>query len=350
MTHEQIGEALQQLFAPVSSTLEADDEPPVAPPSKYRTLHEALEGRGRQTPEEQADELITKLLQGIGESQRDFTAPLDKKVRTDLGEAPGTAFDWGERITNAEGGFTRHVNALKTSLFRDWLIDCIKAGRSDTNFRLPETDKAKDQATRDAIELIEGLRRNSNRADGAEGTSNSDAVHEMTSVLMESFDSEAREEQRQNFKRAQHAAQRDESVVGAAKPQTGGQQPPEVVDGPFGLDGFRWGSLKPRSGLASTPFRLLSTLWKAKDRTMCFRDLAKNVWDDGEINLRDDNRLGSARRAVNKFMEAGAFPFKVKTSSTNEVATLVDLMISSTSPPKSAAGTKARKSPRTARQ
>lgn len=282
MTHEQIGEALQQLFAPVSSTLEADDEPPVAPPSKYRTLHEALEGRGRQTPKEQADELITKLLQGIGEFQRDFTAPLDKKVRTDLGKAPKTAFAWGERITNAEGGFTRHVNALKTPLFRDWLIDCIKAGRGDTNFRLPETDKAKDQATRDAIELIEGLRRNSNRADGAEGTSNPDAVHEMTSVLMESFDSEAREEQRQNFIRAQRSTQRDESIVVAVKPPTMDKQttPPviEKVD-------TRQRPLKEPSPEAFAAYRIYVTLgWTQQRIADRLTQEFKRLFDQGTVS------------------------------------------------------------------
>lgn len=127
-------------------------------------------------------------------------------------------------------------------------------------------------------------------------------------------------------------------------------QDPPPSDGPFGLDGFRWGTLKPRNGLASTPFRLLTALWNAQDRTVSFRDLAKGVWDDGEINLRNDSRLGSARRAVNDFMEAGAFPFRVRTSPKNEVVTLVESTGQLSAPQKSAAGKKARRSPRPARQ
>lgn len=132
---------------------------------------------------------------------------------------------------------------------------------------------------------------------------------------------------------------------------TGGTSPlPPVTDGPFGLNGFRWGTLKPRIGLPSMPFRLLTVLWAAKDRTAAFRDLANSVWDDGEINLRNDNRLGSARRAVNDFMKAGAFPFRVRTSSKNEVVTLIESTGQPAAPPKSAAGKKARRSPRPARQ
>lgn len=97
-------------------------------------------------------------------------------------------------------------------------------------------------------------------------------------------------------------------------------QPPN--DGPFGLDGFRWRTLKPRTGLPSTPFRLLRALWTVKDRTATFDDLAEHVWDDKTRDghsLRNDSRLGSARREVNEFMEAGAFPFRVRTSPKNGV-------------------------------
>jgi hypothetical protein len=133
-------------------------------------------------------------------------------------------------------------------------------------------------------------------------------------------------------------------MAGAAIPE------PARDDGPFGRNGFHWGTLPSRTGLASTPFRLLTALWKAKDRTATFRDLAKAVWDDGEINLRDDNRLGSARRAINDFMEAGVFPFRVRTSPKNEVVTLIENTGQPTSSPNPAAGKKARRSPRPARQ
>lgn len=93
------------------------------------------------------------------------------------------------------------------------------------------------------------------------------------------------------------------------------------ADGPFGINCFRWKTLM-RCGLAPTPFRLLTHLWNATDRTRSFRDLAKDVWDDAEINLRNDYRIGSARREVNDFMEAGRFPFRVQISSKNELVTL----------------------------
>lgn len=99
---------------------------------------------------------------------------------------------------------------------------------------------------------------------------------------------------------------------------------PMENDGPFGLSSFRWQTLPRRSGLAPTPFRLLTALWNAKDRTKSFRDLAVAVWDDGEINLRDGDQIGSARSAINDFMAAGAFPFKVKTSPKNEVVSLIE--------------------------
>ncbi len=132
--------------------------------------------------------------------------------------------------------------------------------------------------------------------------------------------------------------------------QAGATTSETVADGPCGLNGFRWRTLAPRTGLAPTPFRLLAALWNAKDRTASFCELAKAVWDDAEINLRDDSRLGSARREVNDFMESGAFPFRVRTSPKNEVVALVESMTQTTVSPKSTFGKKARKSPRLARQ
>ena len=130
----------------------------------------------------------------------------------------------------------------------------------------------------------------------------------------------------------------------------GKRKPPDAQDGPFGLSGFRWGRLKPRDGLPSTPFKLLTELWNANDRTSHFRDLAKVVWDDGEMNLRNDNQLGSARRAINRFMEAGAFPFRVRTSPKNEVVSLIESTAQPITRTKLTPGKKARRSPRPARQ
>lgn len=141
-------------------------------------------------------------------------------------------------------------------------------------------------------------------------------------------------------------------------PQTErGNETLTCVDGPFGKSGFRWKSLK-RTGLSATPFRLLKFLWNAADRTATFDDLAEFVWDDKARDghsLRNDSRLGSARRTINEFLDAGPFPFKVETSPKNEVASLSELTAQPiTSPkrgtPKKSTPKKARKSPRLARR
>ncbi len=126
-------------------------------------------------------------------------------------------------------------------------------------------------------------------------------------------------------------------------------QDPPLSDGPFGLDGFRWKGIE-RVGLRPVPFRLVNVLWNVKDRTARYGELAKSVWDDGEINLRNDDRLSSARRAANKFFESGPFPFSVKLSPKNDLARLIEAIQTLPAQPKPTTPAKARKSPRSARE
>ncbi len=127
----------------------------------------------------------------------------------------------------------------------------------------------------------------------------------------------------------------------------GGTTDETAVDGPFGLNGFRWQTCE-RIGMEPLPWKLIRHLWSTKDRTATYTDLAVKVWDDVQRNLRNGDELPSARKKANKFFEAGPFPFRVKLSPKREVAALVQTATAIPAKPK--AGKKAPKSPHTARQ
>ena len=120
-------------------------------------------------------------------------------------------------------------------------------------------------------------------------------------------------------------------------------------DGPSGISGFQWKG-KRRAGLPAKPLRLLRYLWDATNCTASFLELAKGVWDDEEINLRDnDSRLGSARREINRFMESGPFPFRVQVDMGNELVALIESSAPVARPKTPAKKKKRNGSPRPAR-
>jgi hypothetical protein len=79
----------------------------------------------------------------------------------------------------------------------------------------------------------------------------------------------------------------------------GGEANGNAVDGPCGIDGFRWQGVTSR-GLTRKVFALLTLLWKKHDRTASFSDLAEPVYGDPQETVTGD-RVGSLRREANKF-------------------------------------------------
>jgi hypothetical protein len=66
-------------------------------------------------------------------------------------------------------------------------------------------------------------------------------------------------------------------------------------------------------GLSPLPFAMLKTLWRARNRTLEFRDLAGPVWRDPAWPVTSDN-VGQHRKTLNKFFDANALPFRVEIS------------------------------------
>lgn len=80
------------------------------------------------------------------------------------------------------------------------------------------------------------------------------------------------------------------------------------TDGPI-ADGFRWRG-SDYIGLTRKPWLVIDFLWKQTSRVAAFGELAEPVWGD-RGRFISTNKVGSARREVNKFFKDHGIPFRV---------------------------------------
>jgi hypothetical protein len=95
--------------------------------------------------------------------------------------------------------------------------------------------------------------------------------------------------------------------------------------GPFGDRGFRWKGKEGGQGdkgMVRRAFALVSLLWDRKDHTATYHDVGQPVFGEPGTMV-NDNQVGSARRAGNKYFEANGLPLRVKTSGTERRIWLV---------------------------
>lgn len=81
-------------------------------------------------------------------------------------------------------------------------------------------------------------------------------------------------------------------------------------DGPVPPDAFCWRG-KGYDEIPPTPWRLVDSLWTAKNRTREIASLGEPVWKDHVI-LPDENAITACRKVTNAFFSKHDIPFRVR--------------------------------------